>query len=116
MERVAGDIAGLIARAGGGRAHVVGHDWGGLVAWRVAMSHPTVVERLVVLNAPHPGVMLRGLFRNGQMKRSRYIFFFQVPRLAERRFSAQDFAAAPAYAGGATALPPSETIRIAVSR
>jgi len=92
LEVLARDVAELVRCAGAERAHVVGHDWGGLVAWRVAMSHPTVVERLVVLNAPHPGVMLRGLFRNGQMKRSRYIFFFQVPRLAERRFAAQDFA------------------------
>jgi pimeloyl-ACP methyl ester carboxylesterase len=74
------------------RAHVVGHDWGGLVSWRVAMSRPTVVDRLVVLNAPHPGVMLRGLFRNGQLARSRYILFFQIPGLAERRFSSGGFA------------------------
>jgi pimeloyl-ACP methyl ester carboxylesterase len=92
LEALARDVAELVRRAGADRAHIVGHDWGGLVAWRVAMSHPTVVDRLVVLNAPHPGAMLRGLFRNGQLKRSRYILFFQVPRLAERRFAAEDFA------------------------
>jgi pimeloyl-ACP methyl ester carboxylesterase len=92
LDVLARDVVELIRHAGATRAHVIGHDWGGLVAWRVAMSHPTVVERLVVLNAPHPGVVCRGLFRNGQLKRSRYILFFQVPRLAERRFARGDFA------------------------
>jgi epoxide hydrolase 4 len=92
LDVLARDVVDLVQREGAGRAHVVGHDWGGLVAWRVATSHPTVVDRLVVLNAPHPGVMLRGLLKNGQLARSRYILVFQVPRLAERRFSGGDFA------------------------
>jgi epoxide hydrolase 4 len=89
---LARDVAELVRRVGAERAHVVGHDWGGLVAWRVAMSHPAVVERLVILNAPHPAVFFRGLFRNGQLKKSRYILFFQVPGLAESRFARGDFA------------------------
>ena len=96
-EVLARDVAELVRHAGVQRAHVVGHDWGGLVAWRVAMWHPAVVDRLVVLNAPHPGVMLRGLLRNGQLKKSRYILFFQVPRLAERRFARGDFALVRRY-------------------
>jgi pimeloyl-ACP methyl ester carboxylesterase len=97
IELLARDVAELVRHAGAERAHVVGHDWGGLVAWSVATRHPAVVERLVVLNAPHPAVMLRGLLRNGQLRKSRYILFFQLPRVAERRFAAQDFAIVRRY-------------------
>src|SRR5438874_5615782 len=54
LDLLAADVAGLIAHLGGGRACVVGHDWGGVVAWRLAMLRPAVVERLAILNAPHP--------------------------------------------------------------
>jgi pimeloyl-ACP methyl ester carboxylesterase len=94
---LARDVAELVRHAGAPRAHVVGHDWGGLVAWSVAARHPAIVETLAVLNAPHPAVMLRGLFRNGQLKRSRYILFFQIPGLAESRFSRGDFALVRRY-------------------
>jgi pimeloyl-ACP methyl ester carboxylesterase len=74
------------------QAHVVGHDWGGLVAWWTALLHPDVVSRLAILNAPHPAIAWRGLFRAGQLRRSRYVFWFQLAGLAERRFAADDFA------------------------
>src|SRR5919199_846997 len=54
MEMLTADVAGLIAHAGGGRAAVVGHDWGGAVAWMMPLRHPAAVSRLVILNAPHP--------------------------------------------------------------
>jgi pimeloyl-ACP methyl ester carboxylesterase len=67
------------------RATVVGHDWGGVVAFAAAHDEPEVVERLVVLNAPHPGTMLGELVRNPrQLRRSLYILFFQLPLLPER--------------------------------
>jgi pimeloyl-ACP methyl ester carboxylesterase len=86
MERLAADVAGVIAQLSDtGRAHVVGHDWGAAVAWAVATLHPDRVDRLAALNVPHPEVMLRTLRRNPrQLARSWYMFFFQIPWLPER--------------------------------
>jgi len=97
VEELTRDVAELARHAGAERAHVVGHDWGGLVAWWTAILHPEVVARLVVMNAPHPAVVRRGLFTHGQLRKSRYIFFFQLPVLAERRFAADDFAVLRRY-------------------
>ena len=66
-------------------AMVVGHDWGGSVAWSLAMNHPEVVERLVILNAAHPRRLNEGLKHPRQLLRSWYFFYFQFPGLPERR-------------------------------
>ncbi len=87
-----GDVVGLIAHAGAARAVLVGHDWGGLIAWYAAMYLPDVVERLVVLNAPHPALFARELRNPGQLVRSSYQFFFQLPRLPEAALRARDYA------------------------
>ncbi|MBV9680273.1 MAG: alpha/beta fold hydrolase [Solirubrobacterales bacterium] len=82
--RLAGDLSELIAERGASRACVAGHDWGGAVAWVAAMAHPEVVERLAILNVPHPRRMLKTLSRPGkQLARSWYMFFFQLPWLPE---------------------------------
>jgi epoxide hydrolase 4 len=81
---LAGDIRELIADRGARSAFLVGHDWGASVAWVTAMRHPEVVERLAILNGPHPRRMLAGLRRPRQLARSRYIFFFRLPWLPER--------------------------------
>lgn len=63
---------------------LVGHDWGGVVAWETAFRYPERLEKLVILNAPHPDVMTRFLFSSlEQLRRSWYIFFFQLPVLPE---------------------------------
>ncbi len=93
IEALVEDVVGLIGRAGAGRAVLVGHDWGGLIAWYVAMRRPEVVERLVVLNAPHPAVFARELRTPAQLARSSYQFFFQLPRLPEATLRARDYAA-----------------------
>ena len=90
--RLAGDMAGLIRALGAERAAVVGHDWGGVVAWHLAMHRPEVVERLAVLNAPHPAAFLRELRTPGQMLRSAYAGFFQLPWLPEAVLRAGNFA------------------------
>ncbi|MBB5233831.1 alpha/beta fold hydrolase [Deinococcus budaensis] len=78
------DVAALIRALGHARARVVGHDWGGIVAWALALRQPEVVERLVILNAPHPAAFRRVARKPAQWRRSWYIFFFQLPWLPER--------------------------------
>lgn len=84
MEALAADVAGLITALGEERAFVVGHDWGAAVAWMVATLHPERVQRLAILNVPHPETMLRTLRRSPkQLLHSWYMFFFQIPWLPE---------------------------------
>ena len=92
IEKLVGDVAGLIAHAGAERAAVVGHDWGGGIAWTLAMREPRLVERLAILNAPHPAAFVRELRTPLQLLRSWYMFFFQLPCLPELLFSAGDYA------------------------
>jgi len=89
------DVAALVRAVGNGRrAHVVGHDWGGIIAWTFAGAYPDLVDRLAVLNAPHPRLFLDHLWRSPpQMIRSSYALFFQLPFLPERLLAARDFAA-----------------------
>jgi pimeloyl-ACP methyl ester carboxylesterase len=82
--RLAADIRGLIRERGAESALLVGHDWGGTVAWTTAMNHPEVVDRLVILNAAHPRRLLQGLRTPRQLRKSWYFFFFQPPWLPER--------------------------------
>src|SRR5262249_40054653 len=72
------DVAAVIRAAGRERAVVVGHDWGGAVAWTLAMLRPELVERLVILNLPHPRGLLRELRENPQQQaNSRYARDFE---------------------------------------
>lgn len=92
VDELAGDVAGLIGVFGRDRAFVAGHDWGANVAWRLAMMHPERVERLAILNVPHPRAFLRALrTRPEQWRRSWYIAFFQLPRLPEALLRRDDF-------------------------
>lgn len=94
VEKLAGDIAGLIRALGRKRAIVVGHDWGAAVAWIVAQYFPEVVSRLAILNVPHPLQMARGLGTLKQLRKSWYMFFFQLPfGIPERALAAGDYAA-----------------------
>jgi pimeloyl-ACP methyl ester carboxylesterase len=87
------DMAGFIRHAAGGPALLVGHDWGGLLAYRLAALHPELVRKLVILNAPHPAAYRTELRRHpGQWFRSWYVFLFQLPWLPEALLSACDFA------------------------
>jgi epoxide hydrolase 4 len=87
------DVAGLIDALGGERAHVVGHDWGAVVAWEFAMRYPEKIRRLAILNVPHPAVMTRALLRSpAQIRRSWYVFFFQLPRIPELVIAQNDYA------------------------
>lgn len=77
------DIAGLITALGEERAIIVGHDWGGILAWQFAIDYPHMTVKLIGLNAPHPAAMMRELRSFAQMRKSWYIFFFQLPWLPE---------------------------------
>ena len=85
------DVAGLIAACGAQRATVVGHDWGGVIAWMTAIRHPEVVDKLVILNAPHPNAFLREIRNPAQILRSSYVMLFQAPFAPERLLSAANF-------------------------
>lgn len=91
-QAVAGDIERLVAWAGVERAAVVGHDWGGAIAWQLAVQAPAVVERLGILNVPHPLSMARGLRTLRQVRKSWYIGAFQVPWMPEAVLHAGQFA------------------------
>jgi pimeloyl-ACP methyl ester carboxylesterase len=86
------DVAALIQTCGAERATVVGHDWGGGVAWGFAMRYPHLLDRLAILNCPHPLRFLQALRTPRQLLRSWYIFFFQLPWLPEASIRARDFA------------------------
>ena len=91
VEVLARDVADLVEALGERRAHVVGHDWGGAVAWFFAMWHPERLDRLGILNAPHPARFSRSMKRPRQFLRSSYMLFFQVPVLPELLLRANDF-------------------------
>jgi pimeloyl-ACP methyl ester carboxylesterase len=93
LDTLAGDVCRLIESLGAGRsARIVGHDWGGAVAWHLASTRPEACERLAVLNCPHPVLMRSGLLKPRQLRRSWYFFAFQVPGLAERFLTKDDAA------------------------
>src|SRR4051794_24743665 len=87
LDTLADDVAGLFESTGRDRVSLVGHDWGGIVAWWVAIRHPERVERLAVLNAPHPISFQRYLRSSPrQLLKSWYTFYFQIPWLPETMF------------------------------
>ena len=83
MELLVEDMVQLIQKAACDSVLVIAHDWGGVVAWQLAQNHPELVERLVVMNCPHPAMMARELQKWRQLKKSWYIFAFYVPKLPE---------------------------------
>jgi pimeloyl-ACP methyl ester carboxylesterase len=89
------DVLELLRALGYERASVVGHDWGGALAWLLAIYYPQRVERLAVLNMPHPALMARALLTNDnprQRRRSGYALLFQLPWLPELLFRLRDYA------------------------
>jgi pimeloyl-ACP methyl ester carboxylesterase len=87
------DIKGVIEGLGYDRCVLVGHDWGGAIAWSFAYAYPALLDRLIVLNLPHPAKFAEGLRTPQQLLRSAYIFFFQIPVLPELLIQLNDFQA-----------------------
>lgn len=85
IQHLADDVVALIRAAGREQAVLVGHDWGGVVVWYLAANNTEHIQRAVVINVPHPAVMLRQLRRDPrQLLQSWYIFAFQLPWFPER--------------------------------
>jgi len=85
------DVRGVIEALGERQADIVGHDWGGLIAWTFAMREPDYLRRLVVLNAPHPATLTREWRHPGQFRRSAYVGFFQLRGIAENSITRDNF-------------------------
>jgi pimeloyl-ACP methyl ester carboxylesterase len=83
MEKLESDISDLIDQSGAKSVLLVGHDWGGAIAWNYAVHGTRPIDRLVVLNSPHPLVFARAMRNKTQLARSWYMLFFQLPFLPE---------------------------------
>lgn len=102
LDTLAQDVANLIAAISpDGAAHLVGHDWGGAIAYHTAALHPGRVRRLAVVNCPHPAVMAERVWRPAQLRRSWYMFFFQLPFVPEYLLSRNEGALVPKLLRGA---------------
>jgi pimeloyl-ACP methyl ester carboxylesterase len=94
LDMLASDVVALADALAIQRFDLVGHDWGGVVAWWVAARHADRMRRLVILDAPHPDIWATEALRHPtQALKSSYAMFFQLPWLPEAAFGAFDFAA-----------------------
>ncbi|MEK6665643.1 MAG: alpha/beta hydrolase [candidate division NC10 bacterium] len=101
MSQIVEDVAGLCRAFGHEQAVVVGHDWGGAVAYAFAMANPDMTRALVALNCPHPADFSQALMGGKnleQMKKSWYMFFFQFPEIPEQVLAADNFRLLKAFA------------------
>ena len=92
LDILADDVIGLADALGHQRFAVVGHDWGGVVAWHLAARNPERISRAAILNAPHPATLWRYARRHpSQALRGWYVAFFQLPFLPEQALAASGF-------------------------
>jgi pimeloyl-ACP methyl ester carboxylesterase len=91
-DKIVADAAALFDASGAKKLTVVAHDWGGAIAWLFAINRARPIERLVVMNLPHPKCFAAALRHWPQRKRSWYMAFFQLPWLPERFLLANDAA------------------------
>jgi len=91
-KHLVGDIRALIEQHGGRAAALIAHDWGGALAWGLAAQHPESIERLVIVNSPHPATFLRELRDNAQQQASSAYMNFLCRPDAEKLLAENDFA------------------------
>jgi epoxide hydrolase 4 len=91
MAEFVGDIKGIVKGLGYQDCVLVGHDWGGAIAWNFAYAHPEMVQKLIVLNLPHPAKFAQGLQNPQQLLRSSYMLLFQLPLVPEMLIQFNDF-------------------------
>jgi pimeloyl-ACP methyl ester carboxylesterase len=107
---LASDVAALVRALGANDAYVVGHDWGGMLAWATATLHPQTVNRLGIVSMAHPLRMGEALRSDrAQLKLSSYMAFFQTPMLPERRLQHGDLVAELLARWGGPGFPDAET-------
>ena len=95
LDTLAQDVAALIDASGAKEVVLIAHDWGAIVAWHFAIKRLRPLARLVIMNVPHPLCARRELKRWRQLRKSWYIFFFQLPWLPERMLARDGAAAIP---------------------
>jgi pimeloyl-ACP methyl ester carboxylesterase len=106
------DVAALVRALGASDAHVVGHDWGGALAWSTATLHPLAVNRLTVLSCPHPARLREALVSDREQRRmSSYMGLFQAPKVPERRLVRGDLVSELLHRWGGPGFPDAETER-----
>jgi pimeloyl-ACP methyl ester carboxylesterase len=93
LRETTADVLALLDAAGLESAHVVGHDWGGIVAWALGAWHPERLRTLTAISVPHPAAMTKAMLSSDQALRSYYMAVFQLPVLPERLMLAGDGAA-----------------------
>jgi len=93
MSELIEDVKGLIEEFGYETCVLVGHDWGGAIAWQFAYAYPEMLEKLIIMNLPHPAKFSQGLKTPQQLLKSWYIFFFQLPLLPEWLLSWNNYSA-----------------------
>ncbi|MEQ1868035.1 MAG: alpha/beta fold hydrolase [Micropepsaceae bacterium] len=89
IDHLVADATGLIDAAGARSTLLMAHDWGAIIAWQVAIRRARPLDRLVIMNVPHPACLARELRTWAQLKKSWYVFFFQIPWLPERMLRAR---------------------------
>jgi pimeloyl-ACP methyl ester carboxylesterase len=87
------DVKGIIQGLGYKSCVLVAHDWGGAIAWNFAYAYPEMVDKLIVMNLPHPAKFAEGLRTRQQLLKSWYIFLFQLPFLPEFLIKLDDYRA-----------------------
>ncbi|XP_048208116.1 epoxide hydrolase 4 [Perognathus longimembris pacificus] len=88
------DIKDILDSLGYSKCVLIGHDWGGMIAWLIAICYPEMVMKLIAINFPHPNVFTEYILRHPvQLFKSSFYYFFQIPRLPEFMFSINDFQA-----------------------
>ena len=85
MKHLVEDVRALAEHLGHKKFVLVGHDWGGAVAWAFALAHPECLDKLIIVNAPHPGIFVRELRDNpSQQKASEYMLMFRSPEAEQK--------------------------------
>lgn len=100
LDVLVADVAALIDAAARDDVLLIGHDWGAAIAWMAAIRSVRRLDRLVIMNVPHPAAFRRELRGFRQLRRSWYVLFFQIPWLPEKLIGArQARAVAKAFTG-----------------
>jgi len=93
IDLLARDVVGILDNVASSKAFVVGHDWGAAVSWYLAARYKDRIHRTAMLSVPHPRVLIKNLIMNpAQLRKSWYMFFFQLPWLPEFIVRRRDWA------------------------